>query len=68
MRCQRGQRIREECSFIGNEAVTIEPTARYKLQQIASSTQIPEGHYTGFTMDNTKGQILHSWQPIKLVF
>ena len=36
---QRGLLHREECKFIGSEAAITEPTARYKLQQIACSTQ-----------------------------
>jgi hypothetical protein len=31
MRYQRGLCLREECRFIGNEAVTRQPTAREKL-------------------------------------
>jgi len=39
MQCQRGLRLREECRFIGSEAVAREPTASDKLPQISCSTQ-----------------------------
>ena len=39
MGCQHELRLREECRFVGREAVARHPTASDRLLQIACSTQ-----------------------------